>query len=305
LLFIIFNFRLLEALVEILGVVLIQEVTMTTRSKKKYAAKQVTKLTTGPLFAPDPVTTDMNTPVASGATTSVDVKPPAAPETASDHALSNVIAASLKTPSSENVTIIAPLNPAPQTAASSTPPQTPIVHEEFLDLFKHFMIGQAEFQRRSTVDASAFRQTMEHSISSLKNDLCDSIIYQMKQMVVGEGASVSVPRPQSNLFGDYSHYYPAPPSHDDTDPDIPVDAYMDDTHPTHSRHHWNQDNGNPFSAPRDHPLCMVATCNNHCSKFKTYLPDMVTISDYSLVSLDKFVDNIKGALQASLSSHKS
>jgi hypothetical protein len=175
------------------------------------------------------------------------------------------------------------------------------------------MTGQAEFQQRSTIDASALSHTMEHGLTSLKTDLCDSILSQMKQIVIDDDASVSASCPQSNLFENYSpvdqqvhpgQYYPAPYLHDDMDADTPADAHMGDTRPAPSCRPWYQDHGNPFTTAREHPFFMVATRNNNCSKFKMYLHDMVTLSDDSLVSLEHFVDSIKGDLQASLSSHK-
>jgi hypothetical protein len=45
--------------------------------------------------------------------------------------------------------------------------------------------------------------------------------------------------------------------------------------------------------------------HNHCSKFKSYLTGSIELKDDSLVDLERFVDIIKGALQATLSSHES
>jgi hypothetical protein len=155
------------------GVVLIQEANMTTRSKKKSATTKVAKPSTNPSFAPNPVTADMNTHIASG-TNIATLKLPADPRLATDTVTLNAIAPSNNTPSLEITDSIALLDPAPDATPSPTPPQIPIplgtgVQDDFLGLFKTFMTGQAEFQRRSTVDASAFRQMMEHSLTSLQN----------------------------------------------------------------------------------------------------------------------------------------
>jgi hypothetical protein len=116
----------------------------------------------------------------------------------------------------------------------------------------------------------------------------------MKQISIYDDALVSFPRPEANMFEYFlpvdqqvhpGQYYPSPSSHGNTDADTPVDARVDDTRPAPSRRPWDQDNGNPFTTAHEHPFFMIDTRNNHCSKFKTYLRDMATLSDDSLVSL--------------------
>jgi hypothetical protein len=155
--------------------------------------------------------------------------------------------------------------------------------------------------------AFAFRQTMAEGLFTLKTDLCSSLVEQMKTLTIEEERNTApAPSnfgPPSNLFDNhaaYTHidhcttgqYYPTPT--DANSSSIPVDPRPEPE--TESRHPWDQDNGNPSTALRDHPFLQVASKYNHCSKFKTYLGDFQDLPNDSLVSLECFFNGVKCAL---------
>jgi hypothetical protein len=52
------------------------------------------------------------------------------------------------------------------------------------------MITTSEFQHRSIMDATTFRATMEHGLSSLNTDLCDNLVDQLKQAAIQEDSTL-------------------------------------------------------------------------------------------------------------------
>jgi hypothetical protein len=165
-------------------------------------------------------------------------------------------------------------------------------------LFQQFMITTSEFQHPSTMDDTTFRATMEHGLSSLKADLCDNLVGQLKRAAIQEDSTLpssstgaNVQRPPSRQRP--GKYYAVPDSDDsDGTDEIPQRS-------------WEHVHDNPFAIVREHHFLQVSSPNNHCSKFKSYVTGSIELKDDSLVALDRFFDSIKGALQAALSSHKS
>jgi hypothetical protein len=228
-----------------------------------------------------------------------------------------------------NPTAPSPTHPDPMVpAVSSSPLVPPVVDynvpvpvaspaaDALCSMFQQYMATNAEFQHRSTIDAPAFRQTMADGLLALKTGLCSSLVEQLKTITI-EDKNHTSPAPSnfgppSNLFDppvartpiDHcttGQYYPAPT--DDKSSSLPVDQRPDTE--ADSRYPWDQDHGNPFTALSKHPFLQVASKYKHCSKFKTYLSDLQDLPNDSLVSLERFVNGIKGALQAALSSHNS
>jgi hypothetical protein len=109
------------------------------------------------------------------------------------------------------------------------------------------MITTSEFQLRSIMDATTCRATTEHGLSSLKTDLCDNLVDQLKQAAIQEdstlppsssaGARIQRPPPRQR-----SGQYYAVPDSDDSD--------GTDEIPQRS---WERVHDNPFSNVREHP----------------------------------------------------
>jgi hypothetical protein len=262
---------------------------MTTRSKNKHAAKQVPKTPPGLSLDPDPITA-YRTPGVDpliGHTQSVTV----------------IESAPTLTTTATSPLVLAPAVPLVDFPDSSSIPSAPDIvtsplAPDLCALFQQFMITTSEFQHRSTMDATIFRATMEHGLSSLKTDLCENLVDQLKRAAIQEDSTLpssstgaNVQRPPSRQRP--GQYYAVPDSDDsDGTDEIPQRS-------------WEHVHDNPFAIVREHPFLQVASRNNHCSKFKYYLTGSIELKDDSLVALERFVDSIKGALQAALSSHKS
>jgi hypothetical protein len=157
---------------------------MTTRSKNKPASKQVPKTTPGLSLDPDPIT--------AARTPGVDPL--------IGHHLSAAIIESAPTLAT---TATSPLFPAPAVPLSILSGQVPLVDPldsgsipsapdtipiplapDLCAFFQHFMITTSKFQHRSIMDATTFRATMGHGLSSLKTDLCDNLVDQLKQAAI-------------------------------------------------------------------------------------------------------------------------
>jgi hypothetical protein len=136
-------------------------------------------------------------------------------------------------------------------------------------LFQQFMITTSEFQHRYIMDATTFRTTMEHGLSSLKTELCDNLVDQLKQAAIQEdstlhlslSAGAHLQRPPT---GQHPGQYYTVPDSDDSDGTVEV--------PQRS---WERVHDNPFAIVREHPFLQVASRNNNCSKFKSYLTGVV------------------------------
>jgi hypothetical protein len=263
---------------------------MMNRSKNKPAAKQVPKTPPGLSLDPDPIT--------AARTPGVDPL--------IGHQLSAAIIESAPT---LTTTATSPLVPAPAVPLSILSGQVPLVDlpdsgsipstsdiipsplaPDLCALFQQFMITTSEFQHRSIMDATTFQATMEHGVSSLKTDLCDNLVDQLKQAAIQEDSTL---HPSSSAGAHIQRtptrqrpgqYYAVPDS-DDSDGTDEV--------PQRS---WERVHDNPFAIVRKHPFLQVASRNNHCSKFKSYLTGSIELKDDSLVALERFVDSIKGAL---------
>jgi hypothetical protein len=165
-------------------------VTLATRSKNKPAAKQVPKTPPGHSLDPDPIT--------AARTPGVDPL--------IGHQLS---AAIIEYAPTLTTTATSPLVPAPAVPLSILSGQVTLVDHpdsgsipsapniipsplapDLYALFQQFMITTSEFQHRSIMDATTFRATMEHGLSSLKTDLCDNLVDQLKQAAIQEDSTL-------------------------------------------------------------------------------------------------------------------
>jgi hypothetical protein len=264
---------------------------MTTRSKNKPASKQVPKTPPGISLVPDPITAART----HGVEPLLDHQLPAAViESARTHTT---------TATSPLVTVVplsiisgpVPLIDLPDSGLIPSAPEiipSPLA-PDLCALFQQFMITTSELQHRSIMDATTFQTTMEDGLSSLKTELGDNLVDQLKQAAIQDDSTLhsSVPRPPPRQHP--GQYYAVPDS-DDSDGTVDV--------PQRS---WERVHDNPFTIVREHHFLQVASRNNHCSKFKYYLTGDIELKDDSLVALERFVDSIKGALQAALSFHKS
>jgi hypothetical protein len=251
---------------------------MTTRSKNKPAAKQVPKTPPGLSLDPDPIT--------ASRTPGVD------PLICHQQAATIIESALTLTTTATSPLVPAPAVPLVDLPDSSSIPSAPDIipsplAPDLCALFQQFMITTSEFQHRSTMDATTFRATMEHGLSSLKTDLCDNLVDQLKRATIQEDSTVP---PSSSTGANVQHppyrqrpgQYYAVPDYDDSD--------GTDEIPQRS---WECVHDNPFAIVREHPFLQVASRNNHCSKFKSYLTGSIELKDDSLVALARFVDSIK------------
>jgi hypothetical protein len=180
---------LLEALVQIFGVVQFQAATMMTRSKNKPAAKQVPNMPTDTSFALNPVTEarthngpDPNPPLDHALRA-----PDIAPVTPAVNTIAARSVVSAPTSSLPEASVpVAPLALAHSGSDSSAPgivpdPSAP----DLCAIFQQYMTITSELHL-STVDATTFRQTMEHGLYSIKMDICDSLVDRLKQASIVE-----------------------------------------------------------------------------------------------------------------------
>jgi hypothetical protein len=245
---------------------------MTTRPKNKPAAKQVSKTPPGISLDPDPITAARTPGV----------------EPLLYHQLPAAIIESAPT---QTTTATSPLVPVVPLSIISGPvplidlpdsgfiPSAPEIipsplAPDLCALFQQFMITASEFQHRSIMDATTFRTTMEDGLSSLKTELCDNLVDQLKQAAIQVDSTLhpSVPRPPPRQHP--GQYYDVPDS-DDSDGTVDV--------PQRS---WERVHDNPFAIVREHPFLQVASRNNHCSKFKSYLTGGIELKDDSLIALE-------------------
>jgi hypothetical protein len=169
---------------------------VTTRYKNKPAAKQVPKTPPGLSLNPDPIT--------AARTPGVDPL--------IDHQQSAAIIESAPT---LTTTATSPLVPAPAVPLSILSGQVPLVDlpdyssipsapdiipsplaPDLCALFQQCMITTSELQHRSIMDATTFRATMEHGLSSRKTDLCGNLVDQLNQAVIQEDSTL---HPSPNL----------------------------------------------------------------------------------------------------------
>jgi hypothetical protein len=134
---------------------------MTTRSKNKPAAKQVQKTPPGLSLDPYPITA-YNTP-------GVD------PLIGHQQSATIIEFASTLTTAATSPLVPAPAVPLIDLPDSSSIPYAPDIipipmAPDLCALFQQFMTTTSEFQHRSTMDATTFRATMGHGLSSLKTD---------------------------------------------------------------------------------------------------------------------------------------
>jgi hypothetical protein len=163
---------------------------MTTRSKNKPATKQVPKTPPGISLDTDPITASRTPGV----------------EPLLNHQLPATIIESAPT---LTTTATSPLVPAPAVPLSTLSGPVPLVElpdsgsipsapdiipsplaPDLCALFQQFMITTSEFQHRSIMDATTFRATMEHGLSSLKTYLCDNLVDQLKQAAIQEDSTL-------------------------------------------------------------------------------------------------------------------
>jgi hypothetical protein len=143
---------------------------MTTRSKNKPVAKQVPNTPHGISLYPDPITA-ARTP---GVDPLIDHQLPAAiiesTPTQTTTATSHLVPAPVVPLSIISDPV--PLIELPDSSSIISAPElipSPLA-PDLCALFRQFMITTSDFQHRSIMDATTFRTTMEHGLSSLKTN---------------------------------------------------------------------------------------------------------------------------------------